>query len=113
MTAFGEVREEECPKCLGRVVYQYGNWHCGGYYKGEGCGWTTAKDVRAPDGRPLNGGMVTLERCPECGGAVIYNGNYFCENSGYECDWALPHPAVRKVDKAMSMRLVGYAEEDL
>jgi hypothetical protein len=38
--------------------------------------------------------------CPKCGLApVVYNGNYFCDNWGDECNWALPHPATSKSDR--------------
>lgn len=50
-----------------------------------------------------NQGDPTGKRCPKnCGGWVVYNGNYFCTNWGYTnpiedirfggpCDWALSH----------------------
>lgn len=31
----------------------------------------------------------TEERCPECTGFVVYNGNYFCEHYGAGCMWAM------------------------
>jgi hypothetical protein len=102
---FGEVRERLCPECAGEVVYQYGNWHCGGYR--SGCGWTTARDRDATDADGLNGGMVTLERCPQCGGTILYNGNYFCEHWRASCDWGLPHPATKKRDRELALRLTG------
>jgi len=38
--------------------------------------------------------------CPACGDApIVYNGNYFCDDWGGECDWALPHPATRRRDR--------------
>jgi hypothetical protein len=38
--------------------------------------------------------------CPECNARpIVYNGNYFCDGWGDDCDWALPHPAERKRDR--------------
>lgn len=51
--------------------------------------------------------------CPKCNGPVIYNGNHFCADWGYDvelsdgtttrigglCTWALAHPAVSKEDR--------------
>jgi hypothetical protein len=38
--------------------------------------------------------------CPKCGQDwVVYNGNYFCDQWGENCDWALAHPAVTKKDR--------------
>ncbi len=48
-----------------------------------------------------NYGEPTEARCPKCSGRVVYNGNYFCENWGDDCDWALPHPARSKKDRAV------------
>lgn len=105
--AFNQARKEPCPGCGGRVVYQYGNWHCGGYR--SGCGWTTARDVRGP-----NGGMLTMENCPECGGAIVYNGNYFCEHWGDTCGWALPCDAEgTRAEQALSLRLTGEPIEPI
>jgi hypothetical protein len=49
--------------------------------------------------------------CPTCGGQVVYNGNYFCENwtypyEGVGCDWVLSYnertgDAIGKKDKAV------------
>lgn len=105
MPSFSEIREEPCPWDGGRVVYQYGNWHCGGY--NSGCGWTTARVFSAPYDNPANGGMVTMEHCPKCGGVIIYNGNYFCEHWDGDCDWALPDEPGSKADRAMALRLYG------
>lgn len=45
------------------------------------------------------GSLVGID-CPVCGEApVVYNGNYFCDNHGDECDWALAHPATTKRDR--------------
>ena len=68
---------------------------------------------------PGNSGDLTPEKCPECGGNIVYNGNYFCEFWGHvykgercggPCDWALPHPAVRPIDRELAMRLCGDTE---
>lgn len=58
---------------------------------------------------PYNSGdLVPGVVCPSCGGLVLYSGNYFCEDFGYEdasgrdggpCDWALAHPAESEADK--------------
>lgn len=37
--------------------------------------------------RGMEGDMVDGERCPECGGVVVYNGNYFC----IACPWIMAH----------------------
>ena len=63
-------------------------------------------------GRRAVQGYVALKQgtteeisCPVCKAhPVVYNGNYFCDNwdfpkSSGRCDWALPHPAVRKRDR--------------
>lgn len=60
-------------------------------------------------------GKLTEEKCPDCGGRVLYNGNYFCEfwstdSSDVDCAWALSHPQTRLVDKQISWRLQGYWE---
>lgn len=34
-------------------------------------------------------GDLVEPRCPDCGGRVVYNGNYFCIESG--CRWGFPH----------------------
>lgn len=99
-SSFGQVHVRACPKDGGTLVYQYGNWHCGGYYSSR-CKWTTAVD--GPQG------TVTLEKCPACGSSIVYSGNYFCERWGDGCDWALPHPATRKGDREMAVRLTGEA----
>lgn len=52
-------------------------------------------------------GAETAERCPDCGARVVYNGNYFCERFGKACDWALPHPARKKADREIALRLTG------
>ena len=55
-------------------------------------------------------GRLTEERCPECGGRIVYNGNYFCEYRylpAGSCDWALPHPAREKADQDLAIRLTG------
>ena len=50
--------------------------------------------IASPKGR---GGKIP---CPKCGVfPVVYNGNYFCDDWGGECDWALPHPALSKRDR--------------
>jgi len=68
---------------------------------------------------PDNYGDLTPETCPECGGHIIYNGNYFCEfwgttyqgkRLGGPCDWALPHPSVRPVDRELALRLCGSTD---
>jgi DNA-directed RNA polymerase subunit RPC12/RpoP len=55
-----------------------------------------------------NDGRETEAICPECGGKIIYNGNYFCQHWGTviegrriggPCDWALPHPVTQQRDK--------------
>lgn len=105
---FGETGERPCPRCGGEVVYRYGNWRCISYADPAAgdfreCGWTTARQLRGGD-------RSTLEKCPDCGGTIVYNGNYFCENLGGEplgCNWALPHPAVREADRDLSLRLTG------
>jgi hypothetical protein len=106
---FGQVRDEPCPQDGHPVLYQYGNWRCVGYiYPGQtgtGCGWNTSRDKR--EKAPLSSGWTTLESCPECGGVIIYNGNYFCERFGAGCDWALPHPARKKADRELRLRLIG------
>lgn len=103
MPDFGEVREQPCDRCGGRVVYRYGNWHCGKYIETDppllGCGWSSRQEIAA--------GTVTLEHCPSCGARIIYNGNYFCEDYGSSCGWALPHPARKKADQRLAMSLVG------
>lgn len=72
-----------------------------------------------PDDYPENVGDLTPEKCPSCGGRVLYNGNYACEFWGttYEgtrlggpCSWALPHPATSKVDREIALRLDGSVE---
>jgi len=50
---------------------------------------------------------LTAERCPKDGARIVYNGNYFCENFGKGCDWALPHPARKKADRELALRLTG------
>lgn len=62
------------------------------------------------------GDLVPDVECPFDQKRILYNGNYFCENFGYEsrifsdgktygerrggpCDWALAHPATTKVDR--------------
>lgn len=70
----------------------------------------------------FNGGQLTDEKCPECGSRILYNGNYFCEywgvdlevigRVGGECNWALPHPQEKLVDKQISFRLGGYWEHE-
>lgn len=57
-----------------------------------------------------NHGEPTNEKCPDCGGKIVYNGNHFCENWGTTCNWALPHPQVRLEDKQVSFRLSGFWE---
>lgn len=104
MPSFNEVRKEPCPRDGARVVYQYGNWHCGGYHRGEGCGWTTRTERRENDG---NDGSFTLEHCPACGDRIVYNGNYFCEHWESGCNWALPDRPKQKADRAMALRLFG------
>lgn len=93
MPSFGEVREQLCERCGCQVCYRGGNWTC------EMCGWTTARDNEA--------GRLTLEHCPKCGESIVYNGNYFCEDLFNGCDWALPHPARKKADRALVLRLTG------
>lgn len=44
------------------------------------------KKIKAKQGRPVPG-----YPCPDCGGLVVYNGNYFCDKWRDGCDWALPH----------------------
>jgi predicted RNA-binding Zn-ribbon protein involved in translation (DUF1610 family) len=110
--AIREAGEHPCPKCGGEVVYRYGNWVCPPADPDEdkigGCGWSTAKDATGGKGsRGMNNGKTTLEKCPECGGRVIYNGNYFCERWGGECWWALPHPAGKAADRELALRLTG------
>lgn len=107
--SFGEVRERPCPQCGETVIYQYGNWHCVGHLKSGGgyespCGWTTQSERHKSDG---NDGWRTQERCPECDGMIIYNGNYFCEHWGDDCGWALPSPALREADQDLALRLTG------
>lgn len=46
-----------------------------------------------------SGGWLTTARCPNCAAMVVYNGNYFCERLGDECDWALDHPATTPGDR--------------
>lgn len=67
-----------------------------------------------------NVGKETKEKCPKCGRKVLYNGNYFCEEwtnenpvPEGECDWILPHPPETREDREMSIKLVGYWEEEL
>jgi hypothetical protein len=98
---FGEASPDPCPVCGGEVLYQFGNWFCGGYDNPE-CGWSTARDIGGP-----NGGRVTGEHCPDCGGRVIYNGNYFCEHWDVTCRWALPEAPRRKADRELRLRLTG------
>lgn len=45
------------------------------------------------------GDPIPNTRCPECGGPIVYNGNYYCAdyNNG-DCKWALPHPTLRDED---------------
>jgi hypothetical protein len=82
-TRFGQKRAlPRCPRDGGVLVYQYGNWYCGGH--GGGCGWTTGSAV----GEGISAGRSTLEKCPQDGAMIVYNGNYFCSNWG--CGWALP-----------------------
>jgi hypothetical protein len=59
-----------------------------------------------------NEGEPTNEKCPKCNGKIVYNGNYFCENWGDTCNWALPHPQIEMADKKISYSLVGYWEEE-
>lgn len=106
MPDFGEVREQPCERCGCPVIYQGGNWYCGGIYgqverPKNGCGWSTARDCES--------GRLTLEHCPRprCGGRIVYNGNYFCEFLSDGCDWALPHPARSKADRELALRLTG------
>lgn len=35
------------------------------------------------------GDVVEGKTCPECGGTLVYNGNYFCGDWGRGCDWAM------------------------
>lgn len=68
-----------------------------------------------------NHGTPTGHECPKkCGGKVVYNGNYFCENWTYpkpklpgECDWALPHPQTLRRDQEMAIKLFGFWEEEI
>jgi hypothetical protein len=80
---------------------------------------------RAGDG---SGGSVTGERCPECGGHIVYNGSYFCENWTWDCvrqgatekpdyertcDWGLPSDTqITYLERVLSYRLtrVWYTE---
>jgi rRNA maturation protein Nop10 len=100
---FNETGERPCPRCGGDVVYRYGNWLCISVdldaYNFRECGWNSA--------RLLPNGRSTLEKCPDCGGRVIYNGNYFCERRGGECGWALPCQARRTADRELALRLTG------
>lgn len=52
------------------------------------------------------GGWETVAKCPEDGGMVVYNGNYFCENWG-DCNWALPGdpPITRPTEVAICYQL--------
>jgi Holliday junction resolvase RusA-like endonuclease len=90
---FGQPRAEPCARCGGAVYYRYGNWAC------QRCVWSTAKNCKV--------GRLTLEHCPECGGLIAYNGNYFCRNFGDGCEWALPHPARKRADVILARRLTG------
>jgi len=71
------------------------------------------------------GARATTAKCPECGDVIVYNGNYFCNSFDAimysrevrdivldegTCDWALPHPATRKQDRAVCRQLgISYA----
>ncbi len=57
-----------------------------------------------------SGSIVKKVTCPMCGKRVIYNGNYFCEEWGFDhngersggyCDWTLETPATRDYDIEM------------
>jgi DNA-directed RNA polymerase subunit RPC12/RpoP len=93
---FGE-EDGECPRCGAPRIYRYGNFWCTAE-----CGWTTQEDDSIDSCN-----RTTLERCPECGARIVYNGNYFCQAFGRGCDWALPHPARRRRDKDIAVALTG------
>jgi predicted RNA-binding Zn-ribbon protein involved in translation (DUF1610 family) len=103
---FDETGERPCPRCGGDVVYRYGNWLCISYVDPASgdftlCNWSSAREV--PQGK------ATLEKCPDCGGTIVYNGNYFCEHFGSDCPWALPHPTRKRADRELALRLTGKA----
>jgi predicted RNA-binding Zn-ribbon protein involved in translation (DUF1610 family) len=111
---FGETGRHPCPQCGGEVVYRYGNWICPPAGPDEdqtgGCGWTTRRETNGGKGaRGMNNGTTTLERCPDCGGMIIYNGNYFCASWGGDCWWALPSPPRTEADRDLALRLTGSA----
>jgi hypothetical protein len=66
-----------------------------------------------------NDGWLTVEHCPDCGGRILYNGNYYCEHWGWtkkgirtryggSCNWSLPHDVERnEVEQALFDRLCG------
>jgi hypothetical protein len=67
-----------------------------------------------------NHGKPTGRKCPKkCGGNVVYNGNYFCENWTSEpklpgeCDWALPHPQTERRDQEFALDIQGFWEEEI
>lgn len=69
------------------------------------------------------GGSYTGEFCPECGGAILHNGSYLCENWTWDvvkdgatekpdyrttCDWGLPSDfQATYIDRVLSLRLSG------
>jgi hypothetical protein len=71
------------------------------------------------------GARTTTVKCPECGDVIVYNGNFFCNSMDAiayipsikdivldkgTCNWALPHPAIKKQDRAVCDRLgIDYA----
>lgn len=76
------------------------------------------------------GGSFTGEFCPECGGMILHNGSYLCENWTWEvvregatekpdyrttCDWGLPSDfQTTYLERVLSLRLSGawYTEHE-
>lgn len=53
-------------------------------------------------------GDLVEPECPECGGEVVYNGNYFCtDREG--CGWAFPHPSDEGRGNSSALCALGVA----
>ena len=54
------------------------------------------------------GTLILGSRCPKCGAAMEYNGNYWCS----ECPWILPeHPRTQAEKHAFDVAYVLYMQQ--